>query len=386
VKTTTGVCVLLAAGLLAAVPARATRADAARAQPVDAGLRLDPVRPRWPVVREAAGRWVVVGEGQSRNTGSEPVAVQSVSFEVRGSDGAVVATETLTGRTLQAAFGVLGFDASGVPFWRPRGTTTLQPGDIGIAWLGTLAPRRSLPESARIRFALDGGLVLEAAVPLSTFDPGQRLGWPLAFESGLSWVARNTFHPRRAVPGHRQAVLVTADELFISQRFAIDTVQRDARLRTSDPPASPRKEDYYAWGKPIGSAGAGEVVAVVADQPDQEVGSADPAHPAGNYVVVRHGPQLYSAYAHMRQGSAAVQVGDVVEKGQVLGRIGNSGNTTEPHLHLQFVDRWDGLDPVASFFTSQGVPAVFWDAHVRRGARTLPLDGTAPLGSDLVVP
>jgi hypothetical protein len=181
-------------------------------------------------------------------------------------------------------------------------------------------------------------------------------------------------------------LLPTPAEFFISQRFAIDTVQIDALGETAAPAGSGRKEDYYAWGKEIGSVGVGEVVAVVSDQPEQEIGTADPEHPAGNYVVVRHGPQLFSMYAHMKQGSATVAVGDGVLKGQTLGRVGNSGNTSEPHLHFHFADRWDGLDPVLSFFTSQGLPALFSDAHLRRGDRTFPLRGTTVLGFDLVEP
>jgi murein DD-endopeptidase MepM/ murein hydrolase activator NlpD len=88
----------------------------------------------------------------------------------------------------------------------------------------------------------------------------------------------------------------------------------------------------------------------------------------------------------MMAGSATVSVGERVSGGQALGKVGNSGNTTEPHLHFHFMDRWDGLDPVLSVFTSQGLPAVFGRVHVRRGDRTFRLDGEAPLGQDLVEP
>jgi murein DD-endopeptidase MepM/ murein hydrolase activator NlpD len=88
----------------------------------------------------------------------------------------------------------------------------------------------------------------------------------------------------------------------------------------------------------------------------------------------------------MMDGSATVAAGDQVEEGQAIGRVGNSGNSSEPHLHFHLADRWDGLDPVGSAYTSQGVPAVFWDARVRRGGRSYRLNGASVLDQDLVEP
>jgi murein DD-endopeptidase MepM/ murein hydrolase activator NlpD len=218
-----------------------------------------------------------------------------------------------------------------------------------------------------------------AVVPLFAFHAGQRMNWPLDLD-GLPWVALNT----PGTPTHGRTVLLAERELFVSQRFAIDTVRVDADFNTSNPPDSPHKEDYYAWGQDVLSMGHGRVVVVVNDRPDEEVGSSDRSHPAGNYVVVRHGPCLFSLYAHLLSGSVLVQVGEEIERGQPLGRLGNSGNTTQPHLHLQFMDRWDGLDAVRSVFTSQGLPALFWDASVNRNGQVLPLRGTTPLELDLV--
>jgi murein DD-endopeptidase MepM/ murein hydrolase activator NlpD len=56
---------------------------------------------------------------------------------------------------------------------------------------------------------------------------------------------------------------------------------------------------------------------------------------AGNHLVLDIGNGRYVLYAHMRKGSVQVQVGDVVRRGQVLGQVGDSGNSGEPHLHIQ---------------------------------------------------
>jgi murein DD-endopeptidase MepM/ murein hydrolase activator NlpD len=72
--------------------------------------------------------------------------------------------------------------------------------------------------------------------------------------------------------------------------------------------------------------------------PDQQPGSMDPAHPVGNGVIVDHGNGEFSLLAHMQPGSLRVKVGDAVDANAVLGLVGNSGNTTEPHIHYHLMD------------------------------------------------
>jgi hypothetical protein len=373
---------LLVVSLAAWVPAHAmTTGD--RARP---GLTIEPIRTQWPIAREASGQWVVLGEATARHAGSRPVTIAAVGLTVFDGKGAVLARQAFAGPGLTAVLGVLGFDAEGLPFPRPEGTTRLEPGDVGIAALGVLAGRHSLPRRAEITFRFESGQARATSVPLFAFDSGRRFSWPLPFRSERAWLVHNAFSPAEPVPTHRTALLPTPGEYFVSQRFAFDTVQVDAQGRTSDPPDSPRKEDYHAWGDEIRSAAAGKVVAVVADRPDQEIGSWDLEQPAGNYVVVQHAAQVYGLYAHMMLGSATVAVGDRVEAGQPIGRVGNSGHSTEPHLHFHFADRWDGLDPVLSVYAGQGVPALLSDASVARGRRTYRLSGESVLGLDLVTP
>ena len=60
---------------------------------------------------------------------------------------------------------------------------------------------------------------------------------------------------------------------------------------------------------------------------------------AGNHVNLDLGGGVFAMYAHLQPGSIRVKVGDRVSRGQVLGLVGNSGNSTEPHLHFQLMDR-----------------------------------------------
>jgi len=59
----------------------------------------------------------------------------------------------------------------------------------------------------------------------------------------------------------------------------------------------------------------------------------------GNHVILRHDNGLFSAYAHLRKGSTTVGVGAHVAAGQQMGELGNTGNSSEPHLHVQLMDR-----------------------------------------------
>jgi murein DD-endopeptidase MepM/ murein hydrolase activator NlpD len=77
--------------------------------------------------------------------------------------------------------------------------------------------------------------------------------------------------------------------------------------------------------------------------------------PLGNYVILRHAGGEFSHYAHLKQGSVRVKAGDTVKQGQGIAQLGQTGNTTEPHLHFQLTD---GPDPLYS----RGVPIRFKNA------------------------
>ncbi len=64
---------------------------------------------------------------------------------------------------------------------------------------------------------------------------------------------------------------------------------------------------------------------------------------AGNYVMIDHGKSEYSLYAHLQPGSVRVHIGDNVKAGEVIGKLGSSGNSTWPHLHFHVCDKPDPL-------------------------------------------
>lgn len=154
-----------------------------------------------------------------------------------------------------------------------------------------------------------------------------------------------------------------------NQRFAYDfVVSRDGVSHGGD---GRKVEDYYCWNRPILAPAAGTVVEAVDGLPDNVPGEMDRAHPAGNHVILDHGNGEYSLLAHLRSGSVAVRQGARVAAGARLGACGNSGNTSEPHLHYH-------LQNAAAFGPdAEGLPAQFsgYTADGRRVARGEPVKG-----------
>ena len=135
------------------------------------------------------------------------------------------------------------------------------------------------------------------------------------------------------------------------ETFAIDWIRiRDGEILEGE---ASENASYFAYGAKVRSATGGRVVSVRNNMPD-ETPNFSGAHPpsvkgpedfAGDHVVVRIRPGVYALYAHLQPGSVDVRVGEEVATGQFLGRLGNSGNTTLPHLHFGLST---GPDPLTS--------------------------------------
>jgi hypothetical protein len=92
--------------------------------------------------------------------------------------------------------------------------------------------------------------------------------------------------------------------------------------------------DYAIFGEPVYAPCAGEVVAVENELPDLIPPESDSVNKAGNYVLMACGDEAMILLAHLKRGSVVVEPGQCVAVGDRLGEVGNSGNTTEPHLHI----------------------------------------------------
>jgi murein DD-endopeptidase MepM/ murein hydrolase activator NlpD len=158
-----------------------------------------------------------------------------------------------------------------------------------------------------------------------------------------------------------------------SQRFAIDWIKLDdlGRMVAGDPKVL---TNWVGYGEPLFAAIDGMVVSTRNDLDDQPPGQLpEPASitaetALGNHVILDIGRGNFLFYAHMQKGSVTVRKGGRVPQGRQLGRLGNSGNTSAPHLHIQVMDSPSalgatGLPYVYRSFTLTGfIDPVKWDA------------------------
>jgi hypothetical protein len=119
-------------------------------------------------------------------------------------------------------------------------------------------------------------------------------------------------------------------------------------------------EDYGIYGVEIVAPAAGEIVDAHDGDPDEQPGvdSKNYEKPLGNYVVIRLPTETYLIIAHLKPGSVSVKAGDKVEEGQVIAACGNSGNTSEPHIHIHH-QRQDPREYPVNF--AEGLPLYFRD-------------------------
>jgi murein DD-endopeptidase MepM/ murein hydrolase activator NlpD len=190
----------------------------------------------------------------------------------------------------------------------------------------------------------------EAIEGLGVTPGGQPLliGPPLR---GSNWLAANGPGNRS---GHRRT-LIPIGTAAVAQRFAIDWLKIDEQGRTFTGDRT-RNANFHAYGVDLLAVADAVVVDVKDGIPENDpTNGRSRAVPitletvGGNYVVLDLGGGRYGFYAHIQPGSMRVKVGDRVRRGQALALLGNSGNSTEPHLHFHVMD---GPSPLGS----EGLP------------------------------
>jgi murein DD-endopeptidase MepM/ murein hydrolase activator NlpD len=154
--------------------------------------------------------------------------------------------------------------------------------------------------------------------PLTDYRTRTQLELPFRGEWRVFWGGRNL------VDNYHFA--------FYGQRFAYDfAVVKSGRSFQGNGRSN---RDYYAFGKPVYAAGSGIVVEAVDGIADNDPGEVNSAQAAGNHVVIDHQNGEFSFTAHFQQGSVRVKLGQRVNRGDRLGLCGNSGQTTQPHVHF----------------------------------------------------
>ncbi|RDZ28690.1 M23 family metallopeptidase [Lysobacter silvisoli] len=300
-----------------------------------------PVAPS-PVRMEGVS-WLLY-ELQLSNFSAGPLRLQSV--QVRDGDTGRVLAE-LDAAALAPRLQRIGAAAS-------EPARALAPGEREVLYLELRladgAPPKRLIHRLRYGYGSEGGSAeLEGATVDVRPAPSLILSPPV---SGGPWVAIH--HPEWA-RGHRRVYYAVGGRAVLPGRYAIDWVKLDAQGRTSAGDRD-RVAGIYGYGEPVLAVADATVAAVRDDVKEVPLvsqhrkQSLDDA--PGNYVALDLGDGRYAFYEHLQPGSVRVAVGQRVRRGQPLGALGFTGDSTGPHLHFHLAD---GRIPLAS----DGVPYVF---------------------------
>ncbi len=258
---------------------------------------------------------------------------------------------TLSGDNLEYWTRVIG---------NPTPTTKLGPGQTALVWLDVALNRpATIPGELTHRLGI---AVPKPQPPLLPATMTETVGQvsvqnrkPVVIApplDGPNWLNGDSCCDMTA---HRMAMNPLNGELWAAERFAIDYIQLGpgGRMFAGD---KTKPESYPSFGADIQAVGEGRVVSVLDGLAEQVPGKSPTGLPldqyAGNHVVQDIGDGNYALYAHMKTGSVKVKPGDELTPGQVIGSLGNTGNSDAPHLHFQVMST---PDPLAS----DGLPFVF---------------------------
>lgn len=254
------------------------------------------------------------------------------------------------GRVVQSLAGK-ALEAQLAPYGQPQHSLRLKPGQGAYVLMDvSLAAKAKVPAQLTHRIAVSLKPAQTAVATTYELAPTRVamreavvVAPPLR---GPGWVVANGCCAE--FNAHRGTVLPVDGAAHVAERFAIDFVQLDSQNKLFEGPRD-QFSSYAYFGAPVYSATAGRVVGVVDSLPEAPLGALPVGITAqeagGNHVVVAMGHGRYAFYAHLQPGSIRVEVGQRVKAGEVIGLLGNSGNSDGPHLHFHIMD---GPGPLAS--------------------------------------
>ena len=293
------------------------------------------------------------------NVSARPIEIQWIRFDLVGTSGGVVSGQ-FSGPALIALFDN-AMERRRIE-QTPSGTLVLEADQ-----------RKALSD---VFLDLPAGLMGQTLIVESEFAAGETSGVEkisAPVHSSGGFVGRLPFNGTWYVA--EEHGFLDSHKRFVPEAFAYDFLVIGSGGKSYERTGS-RNSDYYAYREPVLAAGDGEVVYMRNSVPENVPGQAMPATPGGNAIVIRHDDDQYTYYAHMTPSGMKVGVGDSVSAGDVIGEVGNSGDSVEPHLHFHAMS---GPDPGRS----SGIPTLFEDwisnAYGRKAlARSL---GTIPKGA-----
>jgi murein DD-endopeptidase len=310
------------------------------------GLPLLVDVPTPPSAVRAAGEFLLVYELHLTNTGAKPVTLTRV--EALEGDELVAVLE---GEKLAAAIKQTAADAA-LPQTLASGAHA-----VVLLWL----PLAALPDTLRHRVTGAGAAETEPATvehaALAVRFAPLRIGPPL---KGGPWLAANG--PANSTH-HRRSWLTHDGRPYFPERFAIDFVLlKDDDIVRGDPTTN---ASYHGYGADVIAVADATVVAINDGVLDNVPANRAPAELTletigGNTVTLDLGNGFFASYAHLKPGSIRVRPGQRVRSGELIGLLGNSGNSNAPHLHFQ-------VGSNATLLFGDGVPYEF-DSFIYEGA------------------
>ncbi len=319
---------------------------------------IDVVVPIAPIAFQADSKTHLVYELHIANFSMQNITLARI--EVLGDSGNTLAH--LDQSDLLANVLVIGnYQAAGMD------KLSLAPGQMTNVYMWvTLDSPAKVPAAIEHKITVKAGKNQdEITAQCARITVGQDLATIAAPLRGDNWLAGNG--PSNS-SGHRRALIPVDGRARIAQRFAIDWVRLNADGKTFTGDAKDNK-NYRAYGSEALAVADGIVTEIKDGITENVPGANSRAVPitletvGGNHVILDIGHGRYAFYAHLQPGSLKVKVGDHVKRGQVLGLVGNSGNSTEPHLHFHLSDANSPLG-------SEGIPYALesFDAKTKKDA------------------
>ena len=336
-------------------------------------LQLEMRVPFDPTAFASAGRNYLTYELRLTNFTTSPMTLHSIE---------VLDADRTTGNPI-VEFEDGQIDALLQPVGAPTSESGTNPRQLGagatvIAFMWVpLEPGANVPNRLRHRL-----LTADSSVEGAVIDTHRAqlhvLGPPL---EGANWVASDG--PSNAQDNHhRRGLFILDGRSVISRRYAIDWQQIENGERFSGDVRDTRS--YYAYGKSVFAVANAKVVTARDGQPENVPGHFEAFHPAvpitidtvgGNTITLDLGGGQFAHYFHLQPGSLRVKTGDHVRRGQLLARIGASGDAREPHLHFEVTTSsvllaGEGVPYLIDHFRLRSADGA-WQPHTRE----LPLDG-----------
>jgi murein DD-endopeptidase MepM/ murein hydrolase activator NlpD len=345
------------------------------AKPAPFPLQLEMRVPFEPTAFPSGPRFYLMYELHLTNFGTNPLFLTGI--EVLDADGAAdQPIATFEAEQLEAMLQPLGGKALSAPNER----LVIASGQSAIVFMSVTFDRSAHIPDRLFHHVITVDSAAEGALIATHYTELHVLGPPV---EGADWLAADG--PSNDQDNHhRRGVIILDGQAVDSRRYAIDWKQIRGGVSFSGDARDVRS--YYSYGKSVLAVADGRVVSARDGLPDNVPGHDESFHPAvpmtletvaGNTIILDLGGGQFAYYMHLQPGSLRVKAGDRVRRGQLVARVGDSGDAREPHLHFEVTT---SSKPLAG----EGVPYLIdryrcksaSDGHMELRIHELPLDNS----------